>query len=94
MKLDKILEECFPSEMFLIVKRKEKIGTEYYEVQDKIGNTVRALFFRYEDNPTDKKVHYEINGVMNTCGINDLKTQLVSSISVAMNIKTRVDEIS
>ena len=94
MRLDKILEECCPSEMFAIVKRKEKIGTEFYEVRDNIGDRVRASFFRYEDNKDDKKVHYEINGVMNTCNITDLKTKMISSISVAMNIKTRVDEIS
>ena len=94
MKLITILEECFPNEMFTIIKRKEKVGTEYYEVQDNVGSTVRASFFRYDDNPSDKKIHFEINGVMNTCNIIDLKTKLVSSISVAMNIKKRVDDIS
>ena len=94
MHLDKILNECFPEEMFNIILRKEKVGTEYYEVNDKLGSKTRASFFRYEDNPDDKKVHIEVNGVMDTCKITDLKDKIINVLNVALNIRNRFDDIS
>ena len=94
MKLDKILRDCFPEEMFNIILRKEKVGTEYYQIDDKVGQNTRAVFFRYRDNPKDTKVHFEVNGVMETCSISDLKDTIINVLNVALNIRKRVEDIS
>jgi len=94
MNLITILEECFPEEMFSIVKRKEKIGTEFFEVRDTVGGKTRATFFRYIDKPKDKKVHMEVNGVMDTANITELKDKIINVLNVALNIQKRFDDIS
>ena len=80
--------------MFSIVLHKEKVGTEYYEVSDPVGGKTRAIFFRYIDNPDDTKVHIEVNGVMATCKITDLKDKIINVLSVALNIRNRYDDVA